>query len=476
MGRKKNREGLTWKHKVGYACGDAGGMIGLTLVSTYLTRYVTNVLGVDYAILSIILMIWNVWDAINDPLMGTIMDKSFAKSKKKDKFRPWILASIPVTVIGLAAFFAVPGMVGSKLVSIAILFVMKVVYELGYTMLNIAMGSMLGVMSTNDGERASLSSARGFGSTIGGMIAMMAVPQILGAVGETTTGYAIVGVVCAVLGGIIAFLHYLWTEERNVTAQAAGTNDDSQQIKVTDILVVFKKNRAYVSLCAHSLFVVFASTIYNQVNAYMYPDVLGDISLATYASMVSLVLTIVALCLAPTLAKKFGLVQTIRTCILTGCIMLAALFAIMMVANPPAIVFMVMSSIGFALVNLSVQMQWGLVGEAIDYNEYATGKRTEGSIYGVFSLFRRIGTTLAQSLAVLMIGWTGYSQELAEAGMTQSDGTITGLKIIGLLIPAIVAMGSWVSFKFIWNINDEVRAKMAAWKAEKKAAAVESAE
>jgi len=127
-------------------------------------------------------------------------------------------------------------------------------------------------------------------------------------------------------------------------------------------------------------------------------------------------------------------------------------------------------------VTLSVQLQWGLVGESIDYNEYLTGKRSEGSIYGVFSLTRRVGQTLSASLAVLMITWFGYVAHEPEIPVDQPVSAILGIKLMCILIPAIIGMGSWLAFRFIWNITPEKRAKVAAWKAERAAAATETAE
>ena len=118
---------------------------------------------------------------------------------------------------------------------------------------------------------------------------------------------------------------------------------------------------------------------------------------------------------------------------------------------------------------VSIQMQWGLVGEAIDYNEYSTGKRTEGSIYGTFNLSRRIGQTIGQGFALYGLGWIGYNG----TAETQTDGTIFGLKILCVLIPAVFILGSWAAFKFVWNITPEVRAKMAEKKAAEVVAAVE---
>ena len=120
----------------------------------------------------------------------------------------------------------------------------------------------------------------------------------------------------------------------------------------------------------------------------------------------------------------------------------------------------VLLGIGTGMSMVSVQMQWGLVGEAIDYNEYVTGKRTEGSIYGTFNLSRRIGQTIGQGFALYALGWIGY-QGTAEV---QTAGTIFGLKIICVLVPALFILGSWAAFKYVWNITPEVRAKIAAWK------------
>ena len=202
---------------------------------------------------------------------------------------------------------------------------------------------------------------------------------------------------------------------------------------------------------------------------YMYSDVLGDLKLQAIGSVISMPVMFGGLIIAPILAKKIDLVKIIRTFILVGCILLGTCF-IYAVTAPKLIpiLFIVWQGLGTGLVTLSVQLQWGLVGESIDYNEYLTGKRSEGAIYGTFSLTRRVGQTLSGSLAVLMLSWFGYQ---AGAGTAQPASAIFGIKAMVILIPAIIAMGSWASFKFIWNIDDEKRAKVAAWKAEKAAKA-----
>ena len=460
------------KHMIGYGAGDAGGVCMLIVIS-YLERFSRNILGINPAVYAAILIVWNVWDAVNDPLVGTFMDFAFSKAKPgSDKFRPWILRSIPILFIGMGSLMWLPTLFDGML-CIVVLFVSKIVFELGYTIMNIGMGSLLGVMATNDAERASLSSARGFGSTVGGMVGMMVIPQILANLGETKLGYAVTAVAAAVLGCVLVFIHYAFTVERNAAAQLAVKSEEekeAEKIKITDILNVFKVNRSYLALCVHSICICFVQGIAQGASTYMYSDVLGNIGLASLGSVISMPVMFGGLIIAPILAKKFDLVAIIRTCILVGCIMLGGCFIYTISVDAMnAILYIIWSGVGTGLVTLSVQLQWGLVGESIDYNEYLTGKRSEGSIYGVFSLTRRIGQTLSGSLAVLMITWFGYVAGAA----AQPASAILGIKLMVILIPAVIGMGSWAAFTFIWDINKEKRAQMAAWKAERAAKAAE---
>ncbi|XJS10910.1 MFS transporter [Aerococcaceae bacterium WGS1372] len=450
---------LTFKHRIGYGAGDGGGVVTLEFLQMYLNRYVTNVLGISFSTVSILLLIWNIWDMVNDPLMGNFMDRSFIKSNvNKDKFRPWILRSIPVIVFGLIAFFSVPSYLDGTLQVVA-LFLLKIVYELGYTMMNIAMGSLLSVMATNDTERTTLSSARGLGSVVGAFAMMFTVPLILDNFGENSTGYAVAGIFCAILGGILIFIHYAWTEERNKEAQA--NIEQQEQVEFKDIFETFKKNRLYLALCIHSIVLVFAQLLRNQTTTYIFADYYGDIGIMSSSSILSTALSVLILIASPKLVELVGsTVNLIRYSLLASSLLSMALFALMITVDVNPYVYLIASTIATNLMMTSILLQWGLVGESIDYNEIVTGKRNEGTLYGNFSLTRRLGNTIAQSIVVLSIGWIGYNQAAANSGAAQSDGTIFGLLVLNLIGPAIGAFLSYLSFTFIWKIDDETKAKI----------------
>ena len=151
----------------------------------------------------------------------------------------------------------------------------------------------------------------------------------------------------------------------------------------------------------------------------------------------------------------------IRLCLLGGSVIYFVLFGLHMVMDVNPYVHIIMNSLGMGAASVSIYMQWGLVGEAIDYNEYVTGKRTEGSIYGTFNLSRRIGQTIGLGVSFFALDWIGYNPSLD----AQGAATIFGFKTLCVLTPAVFVLGSWAAFKFVWNITPAIREKMNVKKA-----------
>ena len=456
MFKKKNNSkgGLTTKHWFGYMFGDFGGCMTFALMTSIFSIYCTNVLGIDVTVMGVLSIIWTIWDAINDPMMGALMDKAFARNRnKRGKFRPWLLRATPLLAVSAICLWTVPTFT-KGIVTLVALFSFKILYEASYTMFNIPMGSLLSAMSTNDTERASLSSARGVGSMFGNMIPGMIGPVIIGMFGDNnSTGYMITGVACAIFGFVVCLLHYALTEERTVVEEETKADD----IKFTDILDVVKRNRAFIALCIHGVCICTMQHLTENISMYMYSAVYNDVTYKTIASVLSAPFMVLAMVGVPFLCKKLGLEKIIRLTLLAGGAICGILFVMHLFMEVNPLVHGVILGIGSGMAMVSIQMQWGLVGEAIDYNEYLTGKRTEGSIYGTFNLARRVGQTVGLGFSFFALDWIGYVPELE----TQASSTIFGFKILCVLAPALFILGSWAAFKFVWNITPEIREKMA---------------
>ena len=456
---KKKKSAVSIKHWLGYAAGDCGGVMTFALMGSIATRYYTNVLKVNPYVLATILLIWNIWDAVNDPLMGILMDKVYAKKQNRNgKFRPWILRATPLLAISFIVFWTVPTFFEGTTM-LVVLFFTKLLYEGAYTMLNIPMGSLLSAMADDDEQRASLSSARGFGSGLASVAAPAIAPLILAKFGDTAKSFRIISIICASIGFVLCLCHYFFTEEKHVVSSSL----DIESLKLKDILLSFKENKPFLALCIHGMCLCTMQYVSNTVGTYMYSDVLGNIGLMSTSTLLSMPFMLLIFVFSPKIAKNIGLIPFIKYSLLASVALYGGLFVLQVITDINVYVYLIWSSVAAGIGQVSTILQWGMVAEAIDYNEYITGKRTEGTIYGTFNLTRRIGQTVGNSLAVLALSWFGYNANVA----VQSSSAIFGIKFLCLVAPALFLLGSWAAFQFIWNITPETQAKIKQYKEEK---------
>ena len=450
----ENTNPLTLKHRLGYALGDFGGCMTFSLMSAFMTRYYVNVALMDTAAIAAMTLIWKIFDALSNPIIGMMMDKSFAKKQAKGgKFRPWILRMAPLTGFSAILVFTAPGWV-TGMSRLVVAFVTYLMYEVFYAMHNISLGGLISAMATNDAERAELSSARGIGGMLGIIIPQMTFPAIISLFESSPAlGYGMGVTVCAIIGFICCAGCYFFTEERNISQQKVG----APPIRITDILEVFRVNRAFVALCLHGLLSGILMSVGGALGTYMYADVLGSLALMSVGSMIGMPVSLVCMSVVPKLTRKVGMQKVLRGSLLIGCGLYVGLFALHITTDINVWVHIAINALASGISGLSNMMQWGMLSEAIEYNEFLTGKRTEGSINGTFNMLRRLGQGLGSSFGVAMLGLIGYDATAS----VQTGSTILGIRVLCLLFPALCAVGSWVVFRFVWNITPELRAEMA---------------
>lgn len=446
--------GLTKINYLGYGLGDFGECMTFAIMGSFLTPYYTDVAGLAPASIAGMYLILKIWDAINDPLMGALMDKVFAKThSEKGKLRPWMLRATPLLAICAVLMFTAPTYVdgAGKLVAA---FVTYLLYEGCYTVFSIPYGSLLSAMAKNDAERASCSSARGLGAQLGNILPTALFPILLTMFKDAPeTGYVTGVTVCAVIGFVACLLSCKFTVERGL--EGADGKQDADEIKFTDIFVTFRKNRSFVALCIMAVFFCIQQYVGSTMSVYMYRDVLGALPIMSMNSVVNMGFSFLVLSLLPKLSEKFGMVRVARVSQVLAIV--AFIVTYLLPLNPW--VYLVSHAIASVLASSCVFLQWGMIGEAIDYNELVTGKRTEGSIFGIFNLTRRIGQGVGSSVAVLLLGTVGYVADAA----SQSAATIGGIKALALLVPAACMLGCWLALRFVWSITPEIRAKIDAY-------------
>lgn len=448
---------LKLRHLLGYALGDFGCCVTFFTMSNFLTRYYISVPRVDTALLALMTLFWELCEAIGCPLFGMLMDRQFASHKNpRGKFRPWMLRSAPLlAVIAILVFTAPDFFTGSA--QLLVIFATSLSYQFAYTMYNIPYGSLLSAMAENDAERASLSSFRGIGSILGSLVPLTVFPLILSYFEKNSAqGYAASIITCALIGLVACLLCYWFTEERTTMGTAAQSQ---QPIQVYDIFRTLKQNRAFLAMCIHGLCQGCATTITSALSSYMYSDVYRNIRLMSMGSLMMMPVSLTFLFLIPKITKRFSLNRLIRSSLLTGILTYLTLFLLHCIFAVPLWLHIVLYSLAYGLSGVAGMMQWGLLGEAIDYNEHLTKKRTEGTIYGTFNMLRRAGQAIGSSLAAAVLGFIGYDAVRSASGLAQSASTVFGIKALCLLAPALFSSGSYLAFRFIWRLPDNTAEK-----------------
>ena len=207
--------GITMKDKIGYAMGDFASLLVFGLVQSVLQKYYTDVLQISIVSVLIMFVVARVWDAINDPLWGRIIDS--APAKKDGRYHRWLkIFAIPVALAAILMFVRIPGM--SETGNFIWATVTYILFGMLYTCINIPYGSLATVITSDDKERSSLSVFRSIGSTFGAMPAMALASFCYvtsGGVKSMSYKRIIIGVVViAVLAVIGYFITYKLTKER----------------------------------------------------------------------------------------------------------------------------------------------------------------------------------------------------------------------------------------------------------------------
>ena len=433
--------GITTKEKIAYACGDFGGVLTFSLISSFLTMFYTDCLHIPLAQITILMLVARIWDAINDPIWGGFIDSR--KPTKYGRFRPYVMwASIPLAVAAVLMFIKIPGLTANQYLIYA--YVTYIFYGMMYTGVNIPYGSLASAITDDPQERSSLSVWRSVGAGFGNIPSMILLPLLVysqvvdEATGETTKvldptklGFAVLVIAVVSIG--IYGLHFKGTKER-ITALNPQQNEGAGKMHVFRTVGDLLKNPPFIFLCLTSMlliaFQMYTQTTYNYLflNYYEKPGLYSFVTVCTYVPM-ALFLPIIG-----KLVRKFGKKELCSFGLAFAAIINFVMYGIgftNLAANPyifMALLFL--SGAGQTFLTLEV---WALVMDVIDYHELRSGRREEGTTYAIYSFTRKLGQTLAGVGVPVLLAVIGYNVDATK----QAAEVVERLYTMATLVPAI---------------------------------------
>mgnify|MGYP000470344579 CR=1 FL=1 len=432
--------------KIGYALGDFGCAAFFAFVSSYLMVFYTDVLGISAAAVGTLFIVARIWDAINDPMMGALVDK--VGTSKHGKFRPYVVKfGLPMVVVGILAFTAIPSLPESMKLPYA--YVTYILFGMLYTAVNIPYGSLASVMSNDPDERTALSTFRNIGSIGANLLVMFFVPKVIfnaqGAV--TAEGFMTCAVVLAVISSISFFLNFRLTRERIIHKVNKNKKNIGQTLKG------LVKNRAFIGVALASFTMMAGMLTVSALNVFLFKDYFKAPKLTALGGMIGMLASFVIIPFAGVIVKKLGKKETSVLGALISSVTYVGMLFIPNLTAPVYIVLSFVAGLGTGLINTII---WALVGDAIDYQEYITGERNEGTVYSSYSLARKLAQAISGGIGGFALSILGYQSGVVE----QSASVGVGIKNIAIGGAAIGYILTSLILIFIYNLSKKKVAEM----------------
>ncbi|MBE6796595.1 MAG: MFS transporter [Ruminococcaceae bacterium] len=452
-----------WQDKLGYAMGDMGCGFSFQLVATFMQLFYLQYIGIKPEVYAIIIMISKVFDAVNDIVIGNLVDTK--KIGKKSKYMPWILlGGVALVFFNVTIFFPVKSLpdfgkwawcLGSYCL-----------WSIAYTMVNVPYGSLHSVITDDPQQRVSLSTFRSIGAALPAIVIMMVLPKIvyststnsLGEEVQTLKGETLLPV--AIVLSIFA-LAVLWGTTRLVKERVHHQTDASATGfgAIISSVKSFFTNRAMVgaTIATVASVALFNSTmsLNNMVFQYFFKDA-DKVGIALVGSYLPM---IVFMAFIGKLTAKFGKKNVIVSTMLIGAVSGIISIFVPISANMTGMIIYIICLMGLNLGNTVFQISvWAIVADCIEMSYRKTGKSEEGSLYALYSFFRKLAQGIGQ--AVVSMGLVAIGFKEGENAVQNADFG-DNVKTLYFIVLAVGSLIAFLSMKFIYNIGKKEEAEFA---------------
>ena len=438
------------KDQLGYVFGDMAGSFVNLFVDAYFLTFCTYVLGISPEWMAGLFLAARLWDAINDPIMGSFPDR-WRLGKSGDKFKPWVkLFMIPLALSGILCFANVPfeGIALHAWVAFAYVF-----YGMSYTGTSMPFGAMASVVSADPIDRSKLSRARSIGGTIVEMGALSLVPIFCfdkdsNIIPERFT-------LIAVIFGVLCIISYLLL--CNLTVERVRQpKQEGEKFNYGNVLKAAVHNRPLIGVMVATIGSMLYITGSSQLRSYIYKEFYQDTSMMTLASIGTFPIMLICFILVPKIVQKFGKRNVILV-MSTYNLLLSAYILLFPVQN--ALLYTVLNLLATIGQTAFTILIWALVTDCLDYSEWKMNFRADGSMYSLYTFSRKIGSTIASTGAASALAAIGY---ISGIGAVQSAATINNIYYLVNAVPVITCILELIGIGLIFNLDQKKTAEMYA--------------
>ncbi len=518
------------RDKLAYAAGDAGCNLSFGLKSTVQTFWLVYMM-METGIFSLLLLVVQAWDAINDPLIGSLIDNDRRKYKL-GKYKQYIFLGACGLLIGGAAVFLPLNPVTTQTWVKALVFIMGyVIWDAAYTLANVPYGTMLNIVTEDNAERASLSVFRSIGGAIGGMIPGIVLPMLIwekitwteagtaafwekiaptlegtgltaadfthypnnatifedkagqlyqigdkvyspltGAQIEVLKGEMVFW--AALIMGVMAFVLFILMI-KNITIRgdeyAHATQESGEKINLFRSFGTFMKNRPAVGCTVAAMGMFLGMQSAGTANTIMFATHFGMASMSGIVTAIGFLPMFIFMPFATKLVKKYGKKEVATIGSIAGLIGGAILCLFPLCPKNIQLIVYIAGLIFFGLgMGFYNCVSWAMMGDAIDYQEWKFGQREESVVYALHSFFRKLAQGVGPAAVIAIMGTALVGYNEKLGTIGQSAQTAENMCWLVAILYAFSAVCQFVGVALIYNINKKTVDKMNTELAERR--------
>ncbi len=443
------------RDSLAYAAGDFGCNMSFALKGTMVIFW-TQFMKMDSMVYAGLFLICQIWDAINDPLIGSIVDADKRKYKR-NKFLAYIwLGSLGLLVAGALCFVPLPG--APAMAKNIIFLCGYVLWDAFYTVANVPYGSLLSLISDDAGDRASLSAWRSVGSLVGNMATMAILPMLIYDENDNIIGTRVFFV--ALIMGFLGFLAFQFMISNTVIRvdENVKCSEEKQKFNIIHAMKNFIKNRPAVgaTLAAMGMFLGMQGA--SAAAVVMFQSYFNNVQISGLISMFAMLPIILFTPLARKMVTKYGKKEL--AVVGSICSMIACTLMLVLPITPDGkgiaiyVGCQLINSLGMGIYST---VSWSMMGDAIDYNEWKNGSREEGTVYSLHSFFRKLAQGFGPSIALVIMSFLGYVE--ANEG-NQTFEVALRMRYLVAALYLVSAVLQFVGLAIVYNLDKKTLAAM----------------
>ncbi|WP_111978896.1 glycoside-pentoside-hexuronide (GPH):cation symporter [Algibacillus agarilyticus] len=407
------------KEKIAYGLGDTASNIIFQTVMLFLTYFYTDIFGLAPAVVGTLFLVVRVFDAITDPLMGALTDRT---KTRWGSFRPYILwLCVPFALISVLAF-TTPDLSDSGKIIYA--YITYTLLMMVYTAVNIPYCALGGVITANVDERVSVQSYRFVFAMLGGIIVSaftLPLVEYFGQ-GDKALGYQLTIGAMSLMGLVMFLICFMGTKER--IAVPADQNTNIKQ----DLKELWKNDQWRVLFIVGAVLLT-GMVLRNTLAIFYVKYYLGLEDFITTFITIGMVGNIIGCALAQPLAKRVNKIKAYIVLQLIAAVICVASF---FVAPDQSYLAAAMFFFWGFFINMGTPLLWSKMADTVDYGQWKSGVRITGMVHSSVIFSIKLGVAFGGAIGGWLLAYYGY-----QADVKQSTETMTGIALSFTIFPAI---------------------------------------